>query len=196
MKKFLSIPENEIWSTVIEASKSRFLGFSKHINTEEDAKLFIQNKKNEFKEAKHICFAYSCGSVKRFSDDGEPSGTAGKPMLDVVNKMNLDFIVLVIVRYFGGIKLGAGPLLRTYSNCAKQTLSKTPCVWEEAYRYNIKIDFKEYQTLQSIVQKNQLVMFDIVFSNYITLTLIAPENFVINLGEIISKEKIFFNFKR
>lgn len=103
-------------------NKSRFIGYSAPINNEEDATAFIEAIKTKHKDATHNVSAYVFGeesNIQRFSDDGEPSGTAGIPVLEVIKKENLRNIVVVVTRYFGGIKLGGGGLIRAYTKGAK-----------------------------------------------------------------------------
>ena len=89
-----------------------------------DYKKTLVELKNKYKDATHICFSYIINNTKRFSDDNEPSGTAGIPILNVLENNNLNYVLCCVVRYFGGIKLGAGGLLRAYSNSAKECLNK------------------------------------------------------------------------
>ena len=101
--------------------KSKFYGYAFNILNAEDIEKHIANLKKEHKKCTHICYAYQISNpvvlVKTF-DDGEPNGTAGKPIYNVIDKKKLKNILIVVVRYFGGIKLGAGGLVRAYSKCA------------------------------------------------------------------------------
>lgn len=103
-------------------NKSRFIGYSKPITSEDEAIDFIEGIKAKHKDATHNVYAYVYGedsNTQRFSDDGEPSGTAGIPALEVIKKENLRNVVVVITRYFGGVKLGGGGLIRAYTKGAK-----------------------------------------------------------------------------
>ena len=108
----------------LEIKKSKFIGYLFEIQNLEEIKNILENLKKEHKKATHICYAYRFLSPfsEKAVDDGEPSGTAGKPILNVLQKQNLQNTLLVVVRYFGGIKLGAGGLLRAYSKCASETI--------------------------------------------------------------------------
>lgn len=121
---FKTIAENAT-SEVIE-KKSKFIAEAFYIETVEEAEEKIKEIRKKYYDAKHHCFAYSVctdsGNVDRFSDDGEPSGTAGAPMLNILNSQNLSNIVVIVTRYFGGILLGTGGLLRCYSEATKQAL--------------------------------------------------------------------------
>ena len=103
-------------------NKSRFIGYSSPINSEEEAIDFINLIKSKHKDATHNVYAYVFGeesNIQRFNDDGEPSGTAGIPVLEVIKKEDLRNIVVVVTRYFGGVKLGGGGLIRAYTKGAK-----------------------------------------------------------------------------
>ncbi|MEI3607480.1 YigZ family protein [Pseudogracilibacillus sp. SE30717A] len=105
--------------------KSRFIGYVQRVNTEENAVSFIQEIKKKHYNATHNCSAYIIGDhdqIQKANDDGEPSGTAGIPMLEVLRRLNLKNTAVVVTRYFGGIKLGAGGLIRAYSSTTSETI--------------------------------------------------------------------------
>lgn len=132
--KYLSLSGETVTEKVIE--KSRFITVSRHVCGDEEAKAFIAQVSGKYADATHNCYAYvadKLGNLLRFSDDGEPQGTAGMPMLEVLRARKLCEVVVVVTRYFGGIKLGAGGLVRAYSGCvaenlaAAKTVSYEPC---------------------------------------------------------------------
>jgi uncharacterized YigZ family protein len=102
----------------ITIKKSQFIANVAHVASEEEAWAFIEEIRTQHAEATHNCFAFKAGSIQRMSDDGEPSGTAGRPIFDVLEKQGLSDTVIVVTRYFGGILLGAGGLVRAYSQAA------------------------------------------------------------------------------
>ena len=108
----------------IEIKKSKFIGIYYHVENAEEISAILQNLKKEYKKATHICYAYRLSSpfAEKACDDGEPSGTAGKPILNVLQKQDKQNCLLVVVRFFGGVKLGAGGLVRAYSKTASETL--------------------------------------------------------------------------
>ena len=113
--------------TELVFKKSRFLGLACHIDDEEQAKSLIEARRKQHYDARHNCFAYMLsGGIMRYSDDGEPQGTAGLPMLDVINKNGLADVLVISTRYFGGILLGAGGLVRAYTQSAADTLAAAP----------------------------------------------------------------------
>ena len=123
-EKYLSVQGECTTQKIIE--KSRFITTSAHVCGEEEARAFIENIRKKYPDATHNCYAYVCDSVGnflRFSDDGEPQGTAGMPMLEVIKANKIFEICVVVTRYFGGIKLGAGGLLRAYSGCVSENLA-------------------------------------------------------------------------
>lgn len=116
----LSIKSNVVNEIIIK--KSRFITFLFRVDNEADIKKYLDDLSNNYKDSTHICYAYILDNVKRFNDDGEPGGTAGMPILNVLENKDLNHILCCIVRYFGGIKLGANGLVRAYSNGCSNAL--------------------------------------------------------------------------
>lgn len=106
----------------IEIKKSKFIGYLYKIDDASDAEKAIEFLKQEHKKARHIPYAYKVGAHAKKTDDKEPSGTAGVPIFNAVERSKMDGILVAVVRYFGGTKLGAGPLLRAYSACANEVI--------------------------------------------------------------------------
>ncbi|TGB02379.1 YigZ family protein [Halobacillus salinus] len=118
-------------SDEVTIQKSRFIGYVKRCETEEEAQAFIQEIKQKHSDATHNCSAYMIGEhdlIQKANDDGEPSGTAGVPILEVLKKRGLKDTAIVVTRYFGGIKLGAGGLIRAYGGTASQAIETTGVV--------------------------------------------------------------------
>ena len=149
-----SIKENS--SDFLEINKSKFYTFLYRVNTYQEVNLYLEEVRKLYKDATHYCFAYKIGNIQKFSDDGEPSGTAGLPIMDVIQKRNLDYVLCIVVRYFGGIKLGAGGLVRAYSNACKQGFDKCQII-ELVDGYEIRLE-ANYETQKQI---------DYVFENCI-----------------------------
>lgn len=121
----------------IEIQKSRFIAYIERAETEEEAQAFIQTIKKKHRDANHNCSAYIIGEhdqIQKANDDGEPSGTAGVPILEVLKKKHLNDTVVVITRYFGGIKLGAGGLIRAYGKATSEGLAATGIVERKLVR--------------------------------------------------------------
>lgn len=122
-------------------NKSRFIGYAKPIESEQEALDFIECIKSKHRDATHNVYAYVYGensNIQRFSDDGEPSGTAGIPTLEVIKKEDLRNVVVVVTRYFGGIKLGTGGLIRAYTKGAKIGL-ESGIIIEKVLHHKLKI---------------------------------------------------------
>jgi uncharacterized YigZ family protein len=129
----------------INIQKSRFIAYVDRVTTEEEAQNFIANIKKKHWDATHNCSAYLIGEndqIQKANDDGEPSGTAGVPMLEVLKKKGLKDTVVVVTRYFGGIKLGAGGLIRAYSKATSEGLKAAGIVERRLMRVmHVKIDY-------------------------------------------------------
>lgn len=119
----ITIKAEHIFENVI--NKSRFIAHIKPVESEEDAKAFINQVSTKHREATHNCFAYTIGdqmNIQKANDNGEPSGTAGVPMLDILKKLEIHNACVVVTRYFGGIKLGGGGLIRAYSGAVRDVI--------------------------------------------------------------------------
>ncbi|MBE6573519.1 MAG: DUF1949 domain-containing protein [Ruminococcaceae bacterium] len=131
--------------------KSRFIGHAKHVTTEAEAIEFINEIRSKHSQATHNVYAYMVkeNNIQRYSDDNEPQGTAGIPTLDVIRKSGFTDAVIVVTRYFGGILLGAGGLVRAYSAAAKAAVDAARIVTYEQYtEFELKVGYSDYQKLQ------------------------------------------------
>lgn len=136
-----------------EEKRSLFIGHAKHVDSEEEALEFIKQLKKEYSDATHNCFAYLLkgGIVARYSDDGEPQGTAGMPMLETIRKSGVNDVCVVVTRYFGGILLGAGGLVRAYSHSTSIAIEGAQVVTYEPYaEYELRCGYSEYQKYNNI----------------------------------------------
>ncbi len=175
MKEYYSIPNHE-YRSEIEINKSRFLGFAMPIQTPEEAEQFVKKLRKNYSDARHVCFAYKLNSTAKMSDDGEPSGTAGRPLLGVIENLGLENVVVVVVRYFGGIKLGAGGLLRAYVDSATTTLSQAPKVkWEEASKSSLALSFADYQKFERGIRGRKIEVLSSSFTDKVTLSLVIAD---------------------
>ena len=160
--------------------KSKFITSVTQASTEEDAWKFVNKIKEEFSDATHNVFAFRIGrkgEITKQSDDGEPGGTAGKPVLEVIKNEHLKDTVIVVTRYFGGIYLGAGGLVRAYSNAALLGIKKAGIVKKQLYKkLKIKIDYSSWGKLQNELKNISGVVEDAIYEDMITLTvLISPD---------------------
>lgn len=130
---------------VYEINKSKFITFAYPVKDESECKEILSNLNIEYKDATHICFAYVLCSpqIEKCSDNGEPSGTAGRPILEVLKKKDLNNILCVVIRYFGGKKLGAGGLIRAYTNSANGVLDECEIIdYIEKIKCRVLCDIK------------------------------------------------------
>ena len=111
-----------ISESFLEIKKSKFYGYLYEIDSVDEVDVILENIKNDNKKARHYPYAYKFNSMAKKTDDKEPSGTCGTPLLNVLERNNLNNHLIVVVRYFGGVKLGAGPLLRSYNKCANNVI--------------------------------------------------------------------------
>ncbi|MDP4087152.1 MAG: YigZ family protein [Bacillota bacterium] len=143
LSRYFTVKENGEHEIVIE--KSRFIAHVSRAETEEQAQEFIQSLKKKYWNATHNCSAYVIGEndqIQKANDDGEPSGTAGVPILEVLKKKKLKDTVVVVTRYFGGIKLGAGGLIRAYGKATSEGINATGVVERKLMRVmNTQIDY-------------------------------------------------------
>ena len=109
-----------IKETTLEIKKSKFIGLYYEVNSVDEIKEILEHLKKEHKKARHIPYAYKIDALAKKSDDKEPANTAGLPIYNIIERKQLNHALVVVIRYFGGIKLGAGGLLRAYSNCANE----------------------------------------------------------------------------
>lgn len=143
----------------IEIEKSRFICHLKRINSKEEAEEYIQKINKIHYKATHNCSCYSLynPNYQKCSDDGEPQGTAGIPMLDAIKKANINNIVAVVTRYFGGIKLGAGGLIRAYSNSVSQALNNSSLLRIKEYQhYEIEFDYNLINVIEKYFNQNNI----------------------------------------
>lgn len=168
--------------------KSRFIGYAKPIKTEEEAIEFVNEIKKKHKDATHNVWAYTLGksmNIQRYSDDGEPQGTAGIPTLEVIKKEDLRDVVVVVTRYFGGVKLGAGGLVRAYTKGAKVGIDAGKVVSKVLYKdVRIKIDYNQLGKVQNEIMNMNYFMKDTIYEDNVVLVIYSREN---EVSDLISK---------
>lgn len=166
--------------TLTEINKSKFYSILIPLNNINEVHEILANIKNEYKNATHYCYAYIFDQTKRFNDDGEPNGTAGIPILSVLENNNLNHILAVVVRYFGGIKLGAGGLVRAYTNSVSEALNNSNII-KLIKGVIIKIEFTYENTKQiDYLLKNEEIT-EKNYSNNITYTINTKNLEIINI---------------
>ncbi|MCD8041319.1 MAG: YigZ family protein [Clostridia bacterium] len=172
-KDYLSVSGEHITEKVIE--RSRFITTSCYAQGEEQAKEFVARISKKYQDATHNCYAYiadSLGNFLRFSDDGEPSGTAGMPILDVIKNKKLFCTAVVVTRYFGGIKLGAGGLVRAYSGCAAENLqSAKKLLYTQCVRLVYVTDYAVSDVASRYFSSADCNVINIEYSDKVTFTI-------------------------
>lgn len=155
--------------TEIVEKKSRFIATVRPVKTEDEAKAFIEEMRKKYWNATHNCFAYRVGEnseIQRFSDDGEPGGTAGMPMLNVLVGEDIKNVAVVVTRYFGGTLLGTGGLVRAYSKSAKEGLLATGIAELVLYRkYSVVADYTDSGKVQYEILNDGYEMLDTVYTD-------------------------------
>lgn len=153
--------------------RSRFIATIKHVESEEEAVAFINEIKAKYWDARHNVYAYvlNDNNLVRFSDDGEPHGTAGKPVLDVIAGRELKNVAIVVTRYFGGILLGTGGLVRAYSSAAILAADSADISqMVECSVADVTCDYSQYDRLKKILDESGAVILDTVFENDIKIS--------------------------
>lgn len=162
--------------------KSKFIAYIAPVSSEQEALDIIDAKKKQYHDARHNCSAYiltdaAGNTVSRFSDDGEPSGTAGRPILDVLEGSDIIGIVCVVTRYFGGILLGTGGLVRAYSAAAKAALENADTTlvlsgWEAS----LTCSYNDLGKVEYILRENDVPILDTVYENDVKMSLVIPDD--------------------
>ena len=138
-------------SEILEIKKSKFIGYAFFCEDVNDANKFLADIRAEHKKATHVCFAYVINSNEKASDDGEPQGTAGIPILEIIKKRKLTNVLVIVVRYFGGIKLGTGGLVRAYGEGATLALNSAGTAnLIEATEFSVSLNYGEEGVLNTI----------------------------------------------
>lgn len=189
MIKFKTILEKELSAEIVE-KKSRFIATLFYVNSVGEAEEKIKIIKKRYYDAKHNCFAYIVNDdkvfIKKSSDDGEPSGTAGAPMVEILEKQGLANLLIVVTRYFGGILLGTGGLVRAYSDSLKKALEKATIVeLEQGFELDVELDYSNFEKFKYYCSKNNI--------NIINCTYLDNVICKIELNEI-EKEKLENDF--
>lgn len=194
MKEFNTIEKQET-SELVE-KKSKFIANIFYVSTIEEAESKLEQVRKKYHDARHNCYAYRVlngeNVIDRSSDDGEPSGTAGAPMLNILKKENLCNVLVVVTRYFGGILLGTGGLVRAYSQSTQNVIEKSNIiVKKEGYIAKIEVEYKELEKLKYFCKKKEI---NIINVDYLENVIVELE-FKKEEKEIFeNKEKLNFDY--
>lgn len=189
-----SIRDNDKFEMVIKNSK--FISLIFRVYSKDDVNNILNSVKNEYQGATHYCYGYVIDSDIRANDDNEPSGTAGYPILNQITSNNLNYTLIVVIRYFGGIKLGAGPLTRAYAKVARNVINSNNIVMlEKGYDISINFNYNDIKDIDYILGNckiiNKFFDNDITYNVYVnndTLNKLSKYNVTINRDMYIEKE--------
>ncbi len=180
---------------IIIINKSKFITNIFYINNLNDINTYLNKIKEKYKDATHHCYAYIINNTKRFNDDGEPNGTAGLPILDCLEKNKLNHTLCIVTRYFGGIKLGAGGLVRAYSNSISNALKNSKFFkLKDGYKIKITFEYNNSKQIDNLVKDYEITKKE--YGKVITYELLITNDFLNKLNksnikyEIINKEII------
>ena len=177
----------------LEIQKSKFICYMDNIYSEDDVKNIIAEIRGKYPGATHYCYAYIVGNVKRFQDDGEPGGTAGMPILHVLESNELNNVIAIVVRYFGGIKLGAGGLVRAYTNSVSECINNSNIIEvEEAHLIQLEFNYKNIKQVDYLLKDYTITKKDfdekVIYEVAVYKCLI--EEFIESLSNVIDKYDI------
>lgn len=167
---------------LLTEKNSDFLTFLHPVNNREQAMQWVEQYRARYPDANHVCWAYIIGNTRQpqtqaFSDDGEPGGTAGKPMLHVLTERELGNCLAVVVRYFGGVKLGAGGLVRAYSNAVSQAAAKAGlCEVSPSIALSISVSFAFEARLRQLLQQCKATLDEVSYSDKVTVSITLPQD--------------------
>ena len=158
--------------------KSEFIGYAKRVENEEEAKAFVNEIKSMHKQARHNCWAYVIGEnmgIQRYSDDGEPQGTAGIPILEVMKKSDITDCAVVVTRYFGGTLLGTGGLVRAYSKAVQEGLAQSDLI-EKQYGNILEIgtDYNGVGKIQYLIGENKIPVLESEYTDKVRFQVLLP----------------------
>ena len=163
--------KNNIEKTII-VNKSKFISKSYFVTDTTQANSIINRIKDEYSDATHVCFGYIINNNIKYSDDGEPNNTAGMPIYNVISKNNLNFVLIVVIRYFGGIKLGAGGLTRAYSNSALEVINDNITELSKGYNIEITLDYNSIKDVEYILKDINIINKE--YNDIISITFEIP----------------------
>ncbi len=158
VEKFKTIKREE--RAEINEKKSKFIANIFYVENVEEAEKIIKDTKKKYNDARHNCYAYIINSenlIKKYSDDGEPNGTAGSPILNVIEKNNLNNVLIIVTRYFGGILLGTGGLTRAYAEASTKVVEKSEIIEKElGYEVEVEILYQDIEKFKYYCSKNNI----------------------------------------
>ncbi len=183
----------DCFQSELVVDRSTFCAYLFPISNETEMREKLSALRKEHPKAKHICYAYKGEQTQRSSDDGEPKGTAGRPLLECLLQRDFVHVLLVVVRYFGGIKLGASRLLRTYMQAASEVIQKAKIYQSyEASIYEIHVSLSSYDMLLHILQKENIEILSTSFEEQVVVTVSCPSTLEKWKESILGKMEVIF----
>lgn len=168
--------------------KSRFIAYAKPVESEEEAIAFIASIKKKHKDATHNVPVYLIGEqneIQRYNDDGEPSGTAGVPILEMMKKEDLKNLVVVVTRYFGGVKLGTGGLVRAYTKVAKMAINAAQIIFKSKLtKLVFRVDYNLLGKIEYEIEKNNFIIYSKLYMDYVEIVLLVDDE---SITEIVGQ---------
>ena len=170
--------------------KSRFIALAAPVSTVEEASAYIAKEKAKYYDARHWCYAYRLrNGFQKYSDDGEPQGTAGLPILDILERKNLTDCIIIVTRYFGGTLLGTGGLVRSYSAAGNQAVNSAPLLTMQPYTVgSLTCDYNQYGRIAPFIPQREGIIINSDFGQQITIEFYLPapqkEQFTADLTEL------------
>ena len=190
----LSIKNNNIYEEIIKYS--RFISLMFKVSSKDEVNYYLDKVKEDYPNATHYCYGYVIDNDIRSSDNGEPSGTAGMPILNQITSNNLNYVLIIVVRYFGGVKLGAGPLTRAYAKLAREVIEKENIITlVKGYDVNVSFNYSDIKNIDYILINSRILTKEfnnnVVYNVYVsedTLNKLSTYNISINKEIYIEKE--------
>ena len=199
MINFKTIADGEIFTAAYEVNKSKFLSHVMHVETEESAREFVLMIRKKYFDATHNCSAWILGErgdKQKSNDDGEPGGTAGNPILDAIKKNELTNCAIVVTRYFGGIKLGAGGLIRAYSHTAALGIANSKIVRMTTFRkISLTLEYNFLATVENYLRNKKIRVANTDYADVVTTEiLLLPEQvekFLTDLNDLTAANFLY-----
>lgn len=192
---FKTISEKEVQAEIVE-KKSKFIANVFYVETVEEAEKKIKEVKKKYYDARHNCFAYSIfskdGIINRFSDDGEPSGTAGAPMLNILTSKNLSNVLVIVTRYFGGILLGTGGLVRAYTGAVQEAFKYTTEIERKlGLEVMYEVEYSDFEKFKYYLKQNDINIMNSEYSENISVVVEITQEKI----DKLESQKEDLNFK-
>ena len=192
MKNYKTVADKNIFTAEYEIKKSKFIAHVKHVETEEAAREFLAETKKKYFDATHNCSAWILGEngdKQKSNDDGEPGGTAGNPILDAIKKNDITNIAVIVTRYFGGIKLGAGGLIRAYSHTAALGIDNSKIVQMTTFKkVAVTVEYPFLAQVENFLRNKNIRVENSDYAADVTINLLIEpanvENFLTDLTEL------------